>query len=109
MCGIKTFLYHFIHFSVNIKLKKNEVKYNLFKRKEEMKERGKERKAGGWGRWQKGRKPRQREREEVRGGKVSLFFLSSLFLGLFIAQVLEELPINHYVNVFISHLFFNFL
>ena len=45
--GYKKLFYYFIHFSINLKLKKTEVKYNLFKRKEEMKERGKERKVGG--------------------------------------------------------------
>ena len=56
------------------------------------------------------RKKNEREREKERFGEAKYpFFISSLFLGLFIAQVLEELPINHYVDVFISHLFFNFL
>ena len=40
--------YYFIHFSVNLKqTKKTEVKYNLFKRKEEGKREGKKRQDGG--------------------------------------------------------------
>ena len=67
--------YYFIHFSVNLKqTKKTEVKYNLFKRKEEGKREGKKRQDGGK---VAERKKNERERE-VWGGKESLFYIKSL-------------------------------
>ena len=58
-----------------------------------------------------GRKEEKQERERGKRFREAKypFFRPSLFLCPFLAQYLEELPINHYVDVFISSLFFNLL